>query len=74
MTEDVEVAVNMVTQQLTAILDVMAPVKVVQTRAHYATWLSESSKEKIKDRNEAQKKAAQTKLKRDWDEYKCKDI
>ena len=70
MTEDVEVAVNMVTEKLTAILDVMAPVKVIQTRANYAPWLSESTKKKIKDRNEAQKKASQTKLKSDWDEYK----
>jgi uncharacterized membrane protein len=70
MTEDVEVAVNMVTEKLTAILDFMAPVKVIQTRANYAPWLSESTKKKIKDRNEAQKKASQTKLKSDWDEYK----
>ena len=67
MTEDVEVAVEMVTRKLTAILDIMAPVKTIQTRGKYAPWLSEATKKKIQTRNEAQKKASQTNLKGDWD-------
>ena len=70
MTEDIELAVTIVTQKLTSILDTMAPVKTIQTRTKYAPWLSETTKKKIKDRNEAQKKASQTNLKADWDEYK----
>ena len=70
MTEDVEVAVQLVTHKLTEILDIMAPVKSIQTRSRYAPWLSEATKKKIKNRNEAQKKASETNLKSDWDEYR----
>ena len=70
MTEDVEVAVQLVTQKLTEILDIMAQVKSIQTRSRYAPWLSEATKKKIKNRNEAQKKASETNLKSDWDEYR----
>ena len=70
MSEDVETAVEIVTNKLTTILDVMAPIKVIQARAKYAPWLSEATKNKIKARNEAQKKASESKTKSDWDEYK----
>ena len=70
MTENVDTAVEMVTQKLTDILDIMAPVKVIQVRSNYAPWLSDTTKKKIKERNEAQKKASETKLTKDWDKYK----
>ena len=70
MIEDVNLAVEMVTNKITAILDIMAPVKVIQARAKYAPWLSEATKNKIIARNEAQKKASETKLNNDWEEYK----
>ena len=70
MTENVDTAVEMITQKLTDILDIMAPVKVIQVRSNYAPWLSDTTKKKIRERNEAQKKASETKLANDWDEYK----
>ena len=72
MTEDTESAVNMVTKKLTAIIDVLAPIKTIQTRTHYAPWLSKATKKKINERNSAQKKAARTNLESDWKEYKKK--
>ena len=72
MTEDVEAATKLVTGKLTAILDVMAPVKTIQSRAKFAPWLSEDTKKKILLRNEAQKRAAQSNLKSDWDDFKRK--
>ena len=72
MTENTESAVNKVTQKLTAILDVLAPIKTIQTRTHYDPWLSKATKKKINERNSAQKKAARTNLESDWKEYKKK--
>ena len=39
-------------------------------RSQYAPWISENTKIKIKERNDAQKRASQTKNKDDWDSYK----
>ena len=61
---------EIVTKKLTEILDMLAPVKTLQTRTNYAPWLSGATKEKIKQRNEAQIKAARTKKQSDWEEYK----
>ena len=72
MTEDTESAVRIVTEKLTTILDVMAPIKTIQNRTHYAPWLSKGTKEKIKQRNAAQRKAARTNLESDWADYKVK--
>ena len=66
LTEDVDIAVEIVTKKLTEILDMLAPVKTLQTRTNYAPWLSGATKEKIKQRNEAQIKAARTKKQSDW--------
>ena len=68
--EDLESAVNMVSTKLNLILDEMAPVKVVQVRTHYAPWVSKEMKQKIKTRNDAQKKAAETQSEEDWQTYR----
>ena len=68
--EDVEAAVTIVSRKLTAILDVMAPIKNVQVRTKYAPWMSENTKNKIKERDLAQKKAAQSKSGDDWVKFK----
>ena len=48
----------------------MAPIKTFQSRSNYAPWVSDNTKNKIKERNEAQKKASETKTSSDWEEYK----
>ena len=70
MSDDVEAAVGIVTQKLTEILDEMAPIKSIQNRSRYAPWVSDDTKNKMIARNEAQKKASETKLQSDWEEYK----
>ena len=70
MSNDVEVAIEIVTQRLTEVLDQMAPIKTFQSRSNYAPWVSDNTKNKIKERNEAQKKASETKTSSDWEEYK----
>ena len=48
----------------------MAPVRVIQVRTNYAPWISEKTKARIKERNLAQGKAAETKTEEDWNDYK----
>ena len=48
----------------------MAPIKTIQVRAKYAPWMSESTKELLKERNEAQKVASRTKILDDYRQYK----
>ena len=47
-----------------------APVKKFQVRTKYAAWVSDGTKEMIKERDAAQLTAATTQLKDDWDRYK----
>ena len=68
--EDVDRAVNLVAGKLNRILDIMAPVKIIQVRTHYAPWMSLETKERIKKRNRAQRKAAETQNSEDWEIYK----
>ena len=55
--EDVNLAVKMLSEELTIILDRMAPVKVFQVRTNYAPWFSTATKDLMKEQDLAQKKA-----------------
>ena len=68
--DDVDVAVDVFTSKLTEILDRMAPVKKFQVRTKYAAWLSENTKERIKDRDRAQQAAVLSGTQEDWSVYK----
>ena len=67
---DVDLAVEIFTMKLTAILDKMAPVKKFQIRTKYATRVSDDTKEIMKTRNLAQQTASLTGLSEDWDQNK----
>ena len=45
--DSVDRAVELYTMALTSILDTMAPVRKVQMRRHFASWLSEKTKGKM---------------------------
>ena len=68
--EDVDDAVELFTQKITSILDVMAPMKTFQVRTKYAPWLSEETLQIIKTRDEVHKVAAETKSREAWVNYK----
>ena len=68
--QDVDLAVEKFTTKLTEILDIMAPVKTYQVRTKYAAWVSDSTKERIRERDAAQSKAAKTQLREDWNIFK----
>ena len=60
MCEDADQAAQLLTNKLTDILDTMAPVRTIQVRSKYVPWLSDSTKEVLKERNNAQATAAQS--------------
>ena len=61
----------MMTERITKILNVMAPIKTIQVRTKYAPWMSQNTKEKIKERDLAQARAVETKDGNDWAAYKA---
>ena len=69
--EDPDKAVNILTSKLTTLLDQMAPIRTIQVRSKYAPWLSDSTKQLLSRRNEAQKIASQTKDIDDYRQYKA---
>ena len=54
LTTDSNEAVQLFTSKVSCILDEMAPVKTFQTSSKYCPWMTEETKEMIKERNKAQ--------------------
>ena len=71
--ENVDEAVEIFTKNLTRILDRrdMAPIKTFQSRHHYASWLSQETKEMMEKRDKAIKKYSETRKPQDWEEAKA---
>ena len=67
---DVDEAVEIFSNKITEILDVMAPMKTIQVRTNYSPWLSKETLELMKVRDELQKLASETKCREDWKRYK----
>ena len=57
LSEDVNIAVDMLTKRVTTVLDKFAPVKIIQVRSNYAPWLTDLTKRAIQERNLAQRAA-----------------
>ena len=57
-------------QKQTKALNVVAPLKRVQTREHYAKWLTPELSVKIQRRNAMRKRAERTGIKADWRVFK----
>ena len=66
MCDDVHKATDLLTSKLNIILDSITPVRTFQVRQKYAPWLIDRTKAFIKNINEAQKLASQTKDQDDW--------
>ena len=67
---EINVAVEILTEEITSILDKMAPIKLFQVRTNYAPWLTANTKTLMQQRDSAQKKANETNLDDDWRAYK----
>ena len=63
-------AADILTRELSNILDKFAPVRKIQIHTKYAAWLSDASKKLLEKRNEAQKRACESKDPDDWRAYK----
>ena len=70
MTENLDYAVELLTEKLMKVPVKVAPLRKIQCRPKYAPWVSDSTKEKFTERNAAQKKASVTKNNSDWEDYK----
>ena len=53
-------AAELLTEGLTRILDILAPLRTIQTRADYAPHLSQDTKKMMEERKKAHSKAAKT--------------
>ena len=67
---DVDNAVDILSEKITNILDVMAPIKAFQVRTKFAPWLSEETVEMMKVRDSLHKTASETNSRNDWKEFK----
>ena len=67
---DVEIALEILTQRITQILDLMAPIRTIQVKENYAPWLSKETKAIMAERDRAQEAAAESKNDEDWSTYK----
>ena len=63
-------AVDILTRKINSILDEMAPIKTFQTKSKYCPWLTEETKELIKQRNNAQKVLSENKIDENLEHYK----
>ena len=67
---DANEAVDIFTNKVNIILDKMAPVKTFQTSSKYCPWLTEQTKTKIKERNQAQEILSENKNQENYDKFK----
>ena len=65
-TSDANSAANLLVKKLTGVLDKMAPVSTIQTRAKYAAWPTDSTKDLQQERDTAHEKAAASDNPEDW--------
>ena len=70
LSENVNKAVELMSNKITSILDTMAPIRTVQVRTNYAPWLSQETKELMSERDTLQSRAAKSKSAEDWKKYK----
>ena len=70
LSENVNHAVKLMSDKITSILDIMAPMRTVQIRTNYSPWLSQETKDLMSERNSLHSRAAQSRDKEDWRKYK----
>ena len=67
---DVNVAVTLLTEKLTTVLDMFAPIRTVQVLSKYAPWLSKATKTTMKERDDVQVAAVSSQDPLMWGEYR----
>ena len=67
---NLDVAVYEFNATIRKILDVMAPIRTIQHRKHYAAWLEKDTLTEMDKRDTAQKRASESGSREDWELYK----
>ena len=67
---NIDDAVKLLSEKITFILDIMAPLKTVQVRKKYNPWLSKTTKDMMVERDRLHGVAIQSKSSDDWAQYK----
>ena len=67
---DADTALELLSNSLTQILDMMAPIRTIQIRENYAPWLSSETKIKMAERDNAKKIASETNCEEHWILYR----
>ena len=66
MSDDPNIAAERLSAKINNILNKHAPVRKIQTRNHFAPWLSEETKEVMSHRNKLHNAAIESQDKDDW--------
>ena len=69
--DDVNTAVEILTNELTFILDAMAPMRTIQVRTRYAPWLTSTTINLMKERDQQQQIASHSGCRDDWVKFKA---
>ena len=70
LSEDVNIALNMFTEKILNILDVMAPLKTFQVRRKHNPWISNDTLQMMKERNQLQEIASKSNSNADWEKFR----
>ena len=68
---DANEAAELLTNKINDLLDVMAPVRTIQTHSRYAPWLKDDTKKLKKERELAHEKAAMSDSPEDWRAFRA---
>ena len=70
LSEDADEAVGLFTNKITDMLEDMAPMRTIQVRANYVPWISKETLDLMKERDDLQKLASETKTREDYFQLK----
>ena len=68
---DIDTALDILEFKITRALNIVAPMRRVTTRPHYAKWLTPALQIKIKRRNAMRKRAETSRKREDWAVFKA---
>ena len=68
--QDPNTAVKLLSDKITSVLDIMAPMRTIQIRTNYNPWLSLKTKEMMTDRDRLHKTASETQKPEEWRKFK----
>ena len=68
--EDVNTAAELFQHNLNSVLDQLAPIRKIQTRTHFAPWISEETRDLMEERSKLQEAAVLSQSDQEWTRYR----